>query len=71
MSETTSLHNFFILSSGGRAIPLRFRFRHSLEKFVIGFGVGELFDLLEFQASISVGNDVSNPDHFTVHLHPD
>lgn len=43
----------------------------SLEKVEISFGVGELLKLFDLQASVFVGNDVSDEDHLAVHVYTD
>lgn len=45
--------------------------RDGLEKVEMAFGVGELLDLFELQASVFVGNDLSDENHFAVHVYPD
>ena len=45
--------------------------RNSLEKVEIGFGVGEFFNFFDLQVSAFVSNDVSDEDHFAIHVHPD
>ena len=45
--------------------------RNSLLKVKMGFGVGELLDLDDLQASIFVGYDLCDEDHFANHFHPD
>lgn len=47
------------------------RLCRSLEKVEVGFGVRELFNLLDLQVAVFVGNDVCGPDHFSFHVHPD
>jgi hypothetical protein len=41
---------------------LSFCFLHSLEEVEVGFGIYELLDLLDLQASLFVGYNVSDPD---------
>ena len=50
-------------------LPFRLFFRDSLEKLGKEYGVDELLDLFELQASVLVGHDVSDEDHFAVHVH--
>lgn len=70
-SKGTPLRRFHISSLGNvQVLPLCFCFCHSLEEVEVGFGVRELFDLLNLQAFIFIGNDMCGPDHFAVHLHP-
>lgn len=45
--------------------------RNSLNKVKVGFGVGELLDLLDLQAPVLVSNDLRDVDRFTDRLHPD
>lgn len=72
--ENTSASRLDIAPSGSErsgVLPFRFLFRDGLEKIGKEFGVGELLDLLELQASVFVSDDVSDPDHFVVHVHPE
>ena len=40
-------------------------------KIAMRFGIGELLNLPDLQAPVFIGNDMSNKDRFTAHLHPD
>ena len=42
-----------------------------LDKVEIGFRVSELFKLYDLQASVIVGYDMRNEDHFAGHVHPE
>lgn len=50
-------------------LRLGFRFRPSLEEAEVGPGINELLDLVDPQASILIGNNMCDPDHFTDDLH--
>lgn len=45
--------------------------RDTVEKVEIGFGVGKLLEFFDLQASVFVGNDVSDQDHLAGHVYPD
>ena len=45
--------------------------RHRLHKVEIGFGVDELLDLPDLQASVFVGNDVCDGDGFVDNINPE
>ena len=45
--------------------------RDSLNKVEMGFGVHEVFDLLDLQASIFVGGDLCDVDRFASRLNSD
>ena len=46
------------------------RFLDSPEELEIGFGIDEFVDMLDLQASILIGGDLRDDDHFVVHVLP-
>lgn len=52
-------------------LPFNFRFLHSLGKFELCLGVGELLGVLHLQYSIFVLNEGKGEDPFAIHIHPD
>ena len=70
---TVHLQHTASLSSGTQITLLLLGTRRgdSLNEVKIAFGVGELFDVLDFQASVFVGNDVVDNDRFAGRLNPD
>ena len=52
-------------------LPDSFCFRDGLEKVDVGFGVGELVELLDLQASVFVGDDIRDEDIFASHVYPE
>ena len=58
-------------SSGSTVLLVSFSRRSSLGEVEIGFRVHETFEVLDLQASVFIGNDVNDENHFAIYLHPD
>ena len=44
---------------------------NSLGKVKMGLGVGELIELHDLQASVIIGNNINNDEHFVLRFHLD
>ena len=49
----------------------RFRLRYCLNNVLIGFGIGELVELLDLQDSRFVGNDMYDVDRLASRIYPE
>ena len=67
-----SAYGLYVPGSGsrrGRVLP-GLRFLDSLEELEIGFGIDKFVDMLDLEASVVIGGDLRDHDHFVVHVLP-
>lgn len=62
---TFVIYSFVVMRA---LLLLAFRRRNRLNTVEISFGVSELFDLLDLQASILVGNNMHHEERFEVYI---